>query len=90
MLAQGSALATLSADAQWLAVRTYGQVYIFATDSGTGRVLHSVAPTVCNIEGVETHYGEGISWLAGTSDLLLTSEGRNAPMHRISCPLPTR
>lgn len=82
--------ATLSADARWLAVRTYGQVYTFATDSSTGRILHAVPPAICNIERVEKEHGEGISWLPGTSDLLLTNEGRNAPMHRISCPLPTR
>lgn len=82
--------ATLSADGRWLAVRTYGQVYTFATDSTTGRILHAVSPSVCNIERVETMHGEGLSWLPGTSDLLLTNEGRNAPMHRISCPLPSR
>lgn len=82
--------ASLSFDAQYLAVRTYGQVYVFATDTTTGRVLHDLAPAVCNIEKVESQHGEGVSWFGTTRQLLVSSEGRNAPMHRITCPLPQR
>ncbi len=82
--------ASLSFDARLLAVRTYGQVYIFATDSGTGRVINSVAPSVCNIENVEEKPGEGVTWLGTGPELLLTREGRNAPIKIITCPLPKR
>ncbi|MEO7996082.1 MAG: hypothetical protein ABI852_01490 [Gemmatimonadaceae bacterium] len=82
--------ASLSSDSRLLAVRTYGQVYVFATDSLTGRVLNAIPPTICNIEGVETKRGEGVTWTGNNTQLLLTNEGRNAPMHRITCPLPQR
>jgi hypothetical protein len=80
--------ASLSHDSRFLAVRTYGQVYIFATDSLSGRVVNSVRPVVCNIQYVERTHGEGIAWFGSGRNLLLDSEGRNAPMHRITCPLP--
>lgn len=82
--------ASLSPDSRWLAVRTYGQVYVFATDSITGRVRNDVAPAMCNVEDVESKHGEGITWFGTSTQLLLTNEGRNAPMHRITCPLPPR
>lgn len=82
--------ASLSADSRWLAVRTYGQVYVFAVDSTTGRVRNEVAPATCNVEDVESKHGEGIAWFGTGTQLLLTNEGRNAPMHRITCPLPPR
>jgi hypothetical protein len=44
--------AALSADARHLAVRTYGEVYLFATDSA-GRARRDVTPGVCNIAGLE-------------------------------------
>lgn len=82
--------ASLSTDSRFLAVRTYGQVYIFATDTLTGRVQNSVPPAICNLEGVEDKRGEGVTWMGNNTQLLLTNEGRNAPMHRITCPLPKR
>ena len=82
--------AALSLDAHHLAVRTYGQVYVFATDAQTGRVLHDVPPAVCNIMQIESRYGEGVTWISGRAELMLSHEGRNAPLHRITCPLPTR
>ena len=82
--------ASLSSDSRYLAVRTYGQVYIFATDTLTGRVLNQVPPAICNIEAVEAKPGEGVTWVENNSQLLLTNEGRDAPMHRLTCPLPTR
>lgn len=80
--------ASLSSDSRLLAVRTYGQLFVFATDSLTGRVINSIPPAVCNIEGVEKKHGEGVAWTDNNTKLLLTNEGRNAPMHRITCPLP--
>jgi len=82
--------AALSNDSRYLAVRTYGQVFTFATDSATGRVRKDVAPTRCNIVQTEAKHGEGLTWFAGGRELLLSNEGRNAPLHRITCPLPPR
>lgn len=82
--------ASLSHDSHYLAVRTYGQVFTFATDSATGRVRNEIAPTRCNIMATESKHGEGITWFAGSRELLLSTEGRNAPLHRITCPLPPR
>ena len=82
--------ASLSPDSHLLAVRTYGQVFIFATDSSTGRIINSVAPSVCNIEGIEGRPGEGVTWVGAGPQLLLTREGRNAPIQMVTCPLPQR
>jgi hypothetical protein len=82
--------ASLSPDSRLLAVRTYGQVYIFVTDSSSGRIINAVAPTICNIEGVEGRPGEGITWTGAGPQLLLTREGRNAPIQIVTCPLPQR
>lgn len=82
--------ASLSPDAKLLAVRTYGQVYVLATDSTSGRVLHSVPPAVCNVEGLHEETGEGITWIGSGPQLLLTREGRGAPALIVTCPLPQR
>lgn len=82
--------AALSPDARHLAVRTYGEVYLFATDSASGRARRDVPPAVCDISGIEQGFGEGVAFLARPGELLLTREGRGAPMHVITCPLPTR
>ncbi|MDQ6612051.1 MAG: hypothetical protein M3Y64_06435, partial [Gemmatimonadota bacterium] len=82
--------ASLSFDSQFLAVRTYRQIFIFATDSLTGRVVKTIAPAICNIDGVERVRGEGITWFGATRELLLNSEKLNEPMHRLTCPLPLR
>jgi hypothetical protein len=80
--------ASLSHDARRLAVRTYDQIYVFAVDSSSGRVNHSVPPAVCNIRNVERKHGEGIAWIGTNHELLLDSEGRNNPMFRVTCPMP--
>ena len=80
--------AALSPDAKYLAVRTYTQVYVFATDSTTGRLLSTVAPAVCNIASLQEPQGEGITWMADARRLLLTTEGRGASFHILTCPLP--
>ncbi|MEP6780663.1 MAG: hypothetical protein ABJC26_12285 [Gemmatimonadaceae bacterium] len=82
--------ASLSFDSQFLAVRTYRQIYTFATDSITGRIVNSIAPTICNIDGVEKVRGEGVTWFGATRSLLVNSEELNEPMHRLTCPLPQR
>lgn len=82
--------ASLSRDARRLAVRTYGQVFTFATDSLTGRVDNTVPPTVCNVEDLEGKPGEGVTWTGSGAELLLTREGRNAPLLFLNCPTPNR
>jgi hypothetical protein len=80
--------AALSPDGRMLAVRTYAQVYVFATDSITGRVRHTVPPAVCNIVPLGRWQGEGVAWFGRSGKLLLTSEGRRSPMFAVDCPLP--
>jgi hypothetical protein len=82
--------AALSPDASVLAVRTYAQVYTFATDPATGRVLGAIPPAVCNIVALNVWPGEGLTWLTPSGKLLLTSEGRFSPMQVVDCPKPRR
>jgi hypothetical protein len=82
--------ASLSADARYLAVRTYAQVYVFATDAVTGRVIGDVPPTVCNTMGIGEWGGEGVTWFGRTTTLLMTAEGRESPMYAVDCPMPRR
>ena len=82
--------AALSPDARALAVRTYAQVYTFATDPATGRVLGAIPPAVCNTVALNVWPGEGVTWLAPSGKLLLTSEGRFSPMQVVDCPKPRR
>ena len=80
--------AALSPDAKHLAVRTYAQVYIFATDSVTGAVDHAIAPSVCDVTTLSEYQGEGVSWANNTGRLIFTSEGKKAPLHIADCRLP--
>ncbi len=82
--------AALSRDARYLAVRTYLQIFTFATDSTTGRVRSDIRPTICNIYRIEGEPGEGVTWSDNGRDLLLSSEARDAPLVRLTCPLPVR
>ena len=82
--------AALSPDGRYLAVRTYVDVYVFATDTTDGRVDARVAPTRCDIQDLERGYGEGVTWFGTSGELLLTQEGHDAPWWVISCPLPNR
>jgi len=81
--------AALAPDNRHLAVRTYTQVFIFETDTATGRVNTQVAPAICNLAGLSIE-GEGVTWSDAAGILLLTSEGRFAPLHRVRCPLRPR
>jgi len=80
--------ASLSPGGRWLLVRTYTQVYVFATDSATGRVRGAIPPAVCNIASLGRSQGEGITWFGRSGKLLLTNEGRRSPMFAIDCPMP--
>lgn len=79
--------AALSPDAKHLAVRTYAQVYVFATDPATGLVNHAIRPSVCNIVPLGEPQGEGVTWADSRGRLVFTSEGRNVPLHLATCPL---
>jgi len=80
--------AGLSPDRRHLAVRTYVQAYLFATDPLTGRLDHSVAPTVCSLVPLGEPQGEGIAWADDRGRLVMTSEGDGVPIHLASCPIP--
>jgi hypothetical protein len=80
--------AALSPDAAHLAVRTYAQLYIFATDRTTGLVNHAVPPSVCNIVPLGEPQGEGVTWTDSRGRFAFTSEGANAALHLATCPLP--
>ena len=79
--------AALSPDSKHVAVRTYAQVYIFAT-LPSGLVDHRVAPSVCNIVALGEAQGEGVTWADSRGRLVFTSEGADAPLHLATCPLP--
>jgi hypothetical protein len=80
--------AALSRDHRLLAVRTYREVLIFTMNPETGLPVSGAAPTSCSIVGLGERQGEGIGWWWDGRRLLLTSEGRNAPLHVIECLLP--
>ena len=80
--------AALSADAKHLAVRTYMQLYVFATDSSTGRLNHDIAPAICNLLEVDEVQGEGVTWADNRGRFVFTTEGRRAPIALADCPLP--
>jgi hypothetical protein len=77
--------ASLAPDARHIAVRTYAQVYIFAADSVTGAVNHSIAPSVCDLMPLGEPQGEGVTWANARGRLVFTSEGRRAPLHLGDC-----
>jgi hypothetical protein len=80
--------AALSPDGKRLAVRTYAEVYVFAMDSVSGRPLPNATPASCIIHGLNEKQGEGVGWWWDSRRLVLTSEGRNAPLFVISCDVP--
>lgn len=79
--------AARSPDGARVAVRTYFEVYVFAADSATGAIRTAVPPARCDISGIAHGSGEGITWLAD-GRLLLTEEGRDAPLQVVRCPQP--
>jgi hypothetical protein len=79
--------AAIAPDWRHVAVRTYAEVYVFAADTATGAIRTSVAPARCSVDGIERGYGEGVAWLDNRR-LLLTQEGRDAPMHVLGCRMP--
>jgi hypothetical protein len=78
--------AALSATGERLAVRTYREVFLISVDSLTGRLVRGARWWSCPVDFLDEQQGEGIGWLG--DELVLTSEGRNAPLHVIACPPP--
>ena len=82
--------ASLAPDGRHVAVRTYSQVFLFASDSLTGRIVHGVPPAVCNITSLGEAQGEGVTWATAAGRLVFTSEGQTEPIRIADCPLPRR
>jgi hypothetical protein len=80
--------AALSPNGRLLAVRTYTQIFVFVTDSATGRVDHRTPPAVCNLAPLGRSQGEGIAWYGRDDRLVVSSEGRTSPMFAFDCPMP--
>ena len=80
--------AALSPDGRRLAVRTYTQIFVFATDSATGRVDHDASPGVCTLAPLGRSQGEGLAWYGHGDRLVVTSEGQSSPMFAVNCPMP--
>ena len=82
--------AALAPDGRHLAVRTYTELWLFATDPESGRVRANVRPTICDLSQLEERQGEAVTWLDATGRLLVMSEGQRAPLWAIECPTPLR
>ena len=81
--------ASLAPNSRHIAVRTYTQIFVFAADSATGRIITTTPPGVCNVAALGV-VGEGVAWSGASGRLVLTSEGKGAPVHVVSCPMPSR
>jgi hypothetical protein len=79
--------ASLASDARHVAVRTYAQVYIFATDTVTGAVSQAIAPSICDLMPLGEPQGEGVTWVNSRGRLAFTSEGRRVPLHLGDCAI---
>jgi hypothetical protein len=80
--------ASLAPDRRHLAVRTYGELYVFAIDSATARLNHRVPPSVCDVARLGERQGEGVAWVDNDGRFVFSSEGRTSPLHLASCALP--
>ena len=80
--------ASLSADGRHIGVRTYTQLFVYAADSATGRVNGSIAPAICDLTPLGEAQGEGLAWVESSGRFAFSSEGRAAPLHIATCPLP--
>lgn len=76
--------ASLSPDGRVLAVRTYGELFLFDADSASGRPSNSAPRRVCDLTPVGERQGEGIAWESQDGTFLLTSEGSETPKTRSS------
>lgn len=72
-----------SAGARHLAVRTYGEIFVFAADSVTGRP--GALEHHCSLAPLHQRTGEGVVWLTD-GRLLFNAEGRGSPLQAGRCP----
>jgi len=84
--------AALSPDGRALAVLSYANLFVFATDPATGLPLIEIAPTRCALQPLDLLQGEAVAWLPVDSEWthLLTSEGAAGQIAGISCPSPVQ
>lgn len=80
--------ASLSADGNLLAVRTYTEIFVFVMEPETRLPVSGQTPEPCSIRQLREEQGEGIAWWFDQRRLILTSERERAPFHIVECPLP--
>jgi hypothetical protein len=80
--------AALSPDGRWVAVRTYSQLYVYATDATTGRVDASTPPSICDVTSLGEAQGEGVAWIASSGRFAFSSEGTPPALRLADCPPP--
>jgi hypothetical protein len=68
-------------------IRTYSDVWLFPQAPGVS-VVAALLGTPCPEPAPNDSQGEAIGWLASGAGYVTTSEGLNAPMHRVKCAAP--
>ena len=82
--------AALSPDGRHVAVRTYSQLFVFASDPASGRIQTAVPPARCNLSALDWSHGEGVTWNGTSGELILTNEGKGGEIQVVNCPMPAR
>ncbi len=68
-------------------LRTYSDVWLFPQAPGMS-VVDALLGTPCAEPVPSESQGEAIGWLASGAGYVSTSEGANAPIHRVKCAMP--
>jgi hypothetical protein len=68
-------------------IRTYSDVWLFPQAQGMS-VVDALLGTPCAEPAPNDSQGEAIGWLASGAGYMTTSEGANAPIHRVKCVVP--
>ena len=68
-------------------IRTYSDVWLFPQAPGMS-VVAALLGAPCPEPAPNDSQGEAIGWLASGAGYVTTSEGLNAPMHRVKCAAP--
>ncbi|MEP7122098.1 MAG: hypothetical protein ABJE95_14360 [Byssovorax sp.] len=74
-------------DGRGVLIRTYSDVWLFPQAKGMS-VVDALLGTPCPEPAPNDVQGEAIGWLASGAGYLTTSEGVNAPIHRVKCVVP--
>ena len=80
--------AGLSADGSALAVRTYGNLFVYRANPETGEPNQALGPAKCELESLNERQGEGVGWHPNGQWQVLTSEGAGGQISIIACPMP--